>query len=439
MSNGIYELTGGRAATHPPQSPFRIFAATTTGREKNVIRQELVSIACWRLDDVRFTFGSSFVAPAARAEFEALARVCEAHATAPISVFGHADPVGEDKKNKILSGQRAEVIYAILTHDAERWERICKDAGWPATHMQEIAEALQFETIAAFQKANGLYEDGIAGPRTRAKLFPQYFDYLFPKALPQTAFLGLGASANGKGAYQGCGEFNPAMLFAKAENEEFVRSGNNAKRDEANAVNRRVIVLFFRPGTVIPGDKWPCPTATEGIDGCRRRFWSDGEKRRSFQENPRKFEESFDTFACRFYHRLVVSSPCESSAAPLLCVEVHIDAPPDTDGMEDSFQLFSEGGEYDSTLMRSDAIDYAPHSVKLVFTNVIAGKDYTLRHFPRPDAGFDIFTNIRFEKLEEGSTETEPPTPIPYAERIRAPKGERISDDPLLLGESDDF
>jgi hypothetical protein len=49
------------------------------------------------------------------------------------------------------------------------------------------------------------------------------------------------------------------------------------------------------------------------VAGCRARFWSDGDKRRNTHvtARDRKFEDSKDTFACRFYQRLADESPCE--------------------------------------------------------------------------------------------------------------------------------
>jgi hypothetical protein len=73
------------------------------------------------------------------------------------------------------------------------------------------------------------------------------------------------------------------------------------------------MVLIFREGSRVDPSKWPCPRASDGSAGCRKRFWSDGEKRRSSRlpDTERKFETSKDTFACRFYHRLSERSPCE--------------------------------------------------------------------------------------------------------------------------------
>ncbi len=81
----------------------------------------------------------------------------------------------------------------------------------------------------------------------------------------------------------------------------------------ANSPNRRVVVLMFRVGSSVSPGKWPCPAAVDGVAGCKQRFWSDGETRRSSRlpNDDREFSKSKDTFACRFYQRLTTSSPCE--------------------------------------------------------------------------------------------------------------------------------
>jgi len=131
--------------------------------------------------------------------------------------------------------------------------------------------------------------------------------------LEKRDFLGHGDDRDGKGDYQGCGEFNPALLFSQEDQSRFDQDGDKTDRNEANAPNRRVMVLIFRRGSRVSPSKWPCPRVNEGTAGCTKRFWSDGEKRRSthLQGAPRKFEESKDTFACRFYHRLTSKGPCE--------------------------------------------------------------------------------------------------------------------------------
>lgn len=319
---------GGMSADHPAEDPFPIFASpTTAGKNKNTIRMELIPIGCWKLDDVRFEFGDTFVLPETKAEFNDLDALRKRHPKAPFSVFGHADPVSQDSFNKALSGRRAEGIYAVLIRDAARWETLYSHGsqeGWGTRSIQHMLTAVGHDPgpvdgingpktnagVKSFQKANGLTADGVAGPQTREKLFLAYMDFLCPFRMDKTEFLNQGQDAGGKGDYQGCGELNPAMVFSQDENARFNQPANKSERDRENAVNRRVLILLFRPGTP-PSSKWPCPRASEDDTGCKARMWSDGDTRRSPQAARREFKNTQDTFACRFYHRLTVASPCE--------------------------------------------------------------------------------------------------------------------------------
>src|SRR5262249_37480295 len=145
-------------------------------------RMELVSVACWRVDDVRFTFGGSFVLPETAAEFTALAELCARHKDSPLSVFGHADPVGDEAANKAVSGRRAEAVYAALIRDTDRWENLYKEgADWGEPCLRTILTALDYQpgtekapfqkAVETFQTDSGLPVDGNAGPQTRKKLF----------------------------------------------------------------------------------------------------------------------------------------------------------------------------------------------------------------------------------------------------------------------------
>jgi hypothetical protein len=84
----------------------------------------LEPIGCWRLDDPRFHFDSSFLLPESREEFAALGKLHQLMPDAPITVFGHADPVGNDEYNKRLSGRRAEAVYAVITRSPAMWEAL---------------------------------------------------------------------------------------------------------------------------------------------------------------------------------------------------------------------------------------------------------------------------------------------------------------------------
>jgi hypothetical protein len=103
-------------------------------------------------------------------------------------------------------------------------------------------------------------------------------------------------------------------VFSAQRQQAFDKQQDKTARNAANSPNRRVMVLIFRPGSKVDPARWPCPRASETSAGCRKRFWSDGESRRSkrLTDTDREFELSKDTFACRFYHRLSDKSPCEA-------------------------------------------------------------------------------------------------------------------------------
>jgi hypothetical protein len=181
------------------------------------------------------------------------------------------------------------------------------------------------EAIQSFQTRNRLRDDGIAGPVTRATLFKAYMDFLSPDTLTKADFLAKGTGSGLKGDVQGCGEFNPFRVFSKQKQQELSNPSKKPERDAKNAVNRRVMVLLFRPGTVVSPGSWPCPTTREGTEACRLRFWSDGDQRRTPQAQQREFPQTRDTFACRFYQRLVTSSPCEGILPTILTHWIEIE------------------------------------------------------------------------------------------------------------------
>ena len=324
---------GGLAGSHPKDNSYKVRAGPTTSREFNRLQIPLIPVACWRVDDIRLAFDSSMVLPDAKDELQLLSELLQIHPDSPISLFGHADPSGADDYNKFLSGHRAAAVYGLLTRRTEVWEDLYSNGGqfagpaagdqWGSKSTQTMLAALGYDSasgdaVKEFQSGNGLAADGDAGPATRKKLYLAYMDCICvdaqgkPFTVDKSAFLGRNADPAGKGDFQGCGEFNPLLIFSQQEEDEFQQADDKTDRNAANAPNRRVIALLFRPGSRVTPSKWPCPRAKEGVSGCRKRFWSDGEQRRSLHlPAERKFEETHDTFACRFYHRLAVSSPCE--------------------------------------------------------------------------------------------------------------------------------
>jgi outer membrane protein OmpA-like peptidoglycan-associated protein len=352
---GTNALNGGVAGEYPSLKARAVLVAPASAAEHNTLRTAFFPIACWRVDDIRFEFDSSFVKPDMADEMAFLAKLIEERKNGdikpPLSIFGHADPVGNDDYNKQLSGRRAQAIYGLLIRDAALWEELYShpldadndnwgmksiqimlatllhpDAENPdirVPYYQGPIDSIQGEKTTAavknFQSDNELKSDGVAGPKTRKKLFLAYMDVICrdengnPFKLEKADFLARGADSEGKGDYQGCGEFNPVLMFSQAENEKFKKPDMKAQRDAENAPNRRVVVLLFRPGSRVDPEKWPCPRAKEGVAGCKKRFWSDADIRRSFQDQRREYATTKDTFACRFYDRMANGSPCEKN------------------------------------------------------------------------------------------------------------------------------
>lgn len=247
MSTTIEDLfhvvtEGGVAAAHPPQLIHPALFGPATSAERNTVQEDLTPVACVQLKNARFEFDSSFVSPKAAAEMALLAKLHRAHGNAPITVFGHADPVGNDQYNKTLSGRRAQAVYALLTRRTDLWEDLYDHPvggdDWDVKSLQIMLATLGHyggsadgksgpqtrEAIKAFQSSvagEELQADGNAGPKTRPRLFLAYMNAICrddagqPFVVDaQSGFLAGGKDAGGRGDYQGCGEFNPLLLFS---------------------------------------------------------------------------------------------------------------------------------------------------------------------------------------------------------------------------------
>jgi hypothetical protein len=303
-----------------PAAAESYLVSPATGPEKNTLRAGLFPVGCWRLDDPCFPFGSSFVVPDARPEFTELGALMREHPGAPLSLFGHADPVGDEEYNKILSGRRAKAVYAVLLRNTSMWEQLFSQPhgndNWRDSAVPQIRTAL------------GESGSGDGTSASRAALFRRYMDWLSshadgtPFQLQASDFLGEGSDAGGKGDYQGCSEFNPVLVFSKADSDRYANDEDKTERNSANAPNRRVSALLFRPGTRIDPAKWPCPRATESAAGCRKRFWSDHQARVAPRTEKRQWEKTKDTFGCRFYDRIAGDSPCERVAANAVVIQL---------------------------------------------------------------------------------------------------------------------
>lgn len=347
---------GGVTAKHPDAEQVRLLVAPATANELNTARLRLIPIACFRIDDIRFKFDSSFVLPDVRDEMNAFAELRKLDpriADAPISIFGHADPSFQgnfepgsstaqsgDDYNKTLSGRRAIAIYGLLVRDASIWNtlftnhlggdvwgedsiRTMLDVTDPPDSSQSISSAPSSSNPGAADSARSAKVRDVANDvGQRQRLFLAYMDALCQNLkLDKTKdFLARGAGPDHKGDVQGCSRFNPLRLFSIEDEARFKQAFNDkdettlkGDRDVKNGANRRVMILIFRKGSQVLPARWPCPTFKEGPSACKKRFWSDGDTRRSthFPGSDHKFKGAKDTFACRFYQRLVDVSPCE--------------------------------------------------------------------------------------------------------------------------------
>jgi hypothetical protein len=309
--------TGGVTGSHPDPGLDDAMLAPTLVAEKNTLRAPLVPIACFRADDVRFDFDSSFPLPGIVEEMTHLSALRDLHKAAdpdskevlfpPFSIFGHADPTGDDEYNKILSGRRAIAIFALLTRDTTRWNSLYTHA-LGGDNWRKNAVPIMKANLPQFANAS---DDPAEGQRKA--MFAAYMDLVCPFQLQPADFLARCADSGGKGDYQGCSSFNPKLVFSAEEAQQFADPKNKLLRDGENAPNRRVMVFLFRPGSKVDPAKWPCPRAREKTPGCRARFFHKGDERRKLHLPlvRRLYDDTQDTFSCRFYDRLANDSPCE--------------------------------------------------------------------------------------------------------------------------------
>jgi hypothetical protein len=341
--------TASVAAVHETLLEGAIHAAPSAGTEFNRVRPLLVPKACYRLEDSHFEFDSSFILPMGMT-FDAapLKNLLDQHPGCKLAIFGHADPVGDDDYNKILSGRRAQSVYGLLVRDVKLWEELYyrhdtrgKDR-WGVRSVQIMLNRVgptktgsvdgtltpgTKQALADFEAKEGLGNKGFdkkeeIAPATFQKLASLYMDAICTDddskdfRLKPTDFLAKGSGRDGKGDYQGCSEFNPLMLFSKTEKARLDRKENHEARNKENQVNRRIMILLFRAGSRVDPARWPCPSVKEGISGCKKRFFSDGDVRRanrdkrSTQEETEHDPDTKGIFACRFYERITKRSPC---------------------------------------------------------------------------------------------------------------------------------
>jgi hypothetical protein len=276
---------------------------STDGDLPNVIGPPSAPLACWRFEDAHFAFDSAVINPNSKPELGKFKTLWDQTGHAALSLFGHADPVGDDEYNKTLSGRRATAMYGLLTRNVDLWEEL-------------YTQPFSTDNWAT-NGALPLMRDTTGEPESTARkdLFLKYMDAVCqdssgqPFTVDKTGFIAQGKDAGGKGDYQGCSEFNPILLFSNSEAQAL--DADHDERDRENQPNRRVMIFLFPPGLTVDPNSWFCPRAKEASAGCRAHFWPDGDTRRANTDVRRAYETDRRTFACAWYDALARRSPCE--------------------------------------------------------------------------------------------------------------------------------
>jgi hypothetical protein len=337
---------GGTVGSYPSPDSSEFLVAPATSGESNALNLNLFLAAYACVTDMRFKFDSSFVLPSVQSEMAAFSSLRKSNPQimgAPISIFGHADPsfqgnfeVGSstaqsgDDYNKALSGRRALAIYALLVRDLGLWDTLSSKHLGADVWGQDSIRIMLGQTGAPNPDENTVVNIANNSGQ-RQQLFLKYMDSLCGdlKLDKSADFLARNAGPDQKGDVQGCSRFNPLLLFSSEDEARFKQAFADkdettlrGERDPGNAVNRRVMILIFKKGSQVLPAKWPCPSYKDGTGGCIKRFFSDGNTRRSTHTSgaERKFEITQDTFACRFYQRISgEKSPCNSTTPPSPC------------------------------------------------------------------------------------------------------------------------
>ncbi|TAK85184.1 MAG: OmpA family protein [Betaproteobacteria bacterium] len=104
--------------------------------------------------DPLFSFGSAQLSPASRAALDDFVRASELMSAGPIRLVGHADRLGSEARNQILSEERADAVKAYLVSRGIEETRIrveSKGNTQPATQAEACGSGSSARTIACLQ------------------------------------------------------------------------------------------------------------------------------------------------------------------------------------------------------------------------------------------------------------------------------------------------
>lgn len=349
----------GRVAIfgHPLDSD-QVLRLAFSSDEKEIHRiQPRVQInACAMWEDVYFDFGKAFIKKSIKPSLENFRTLCEDdYPDCPITIFGHADPVGNIPFNHDLSERRARALYAMIVRDVSAWCEIFK------TEVGYLQRQLRSEGVDPGPA------DGIMGPQTRGAI-QTYMDNVADRLkLTPGRFLG-----QGKFAFQGCSEFNPVRVFSKAEDSFYRQQSNWHKRNSENQPNRRVIAFLLPEGFKGTDSSWICRTGTKGLAICRKMTNSSWSKARAqLTDSPRRHSAGDKTFTCSIYYDLADISPCERTLfLALIAIPIQQKWSVEITGYETMFdtqlQKWVEGGFFSR-----GHYEYVQDTVDILFRIVI--------------------------------------------------------------------
>ncbi|MCH9685036.1 MAG: OmpA family protein, partial [Deltaproteobacteria bacterium] len=293
-------------------------------RRKRAILVIVPRFACREVAATTFDFARSFVRRDGIPSLAAIAEELHQDDGQQALIFGHTDTSGSEELNKRLSERRAKAVFAVLTHDTEKWEDMWRARinerpwweRWGTREAQHMLNALQCpddhgeplgedgdkgsrtnEAIRRFKRGEyprkpaeqaSLPDNSTANADFRRELFLAYAKLVTREPVDVARFVPLGGSP-----FMGCGEFNPLSLQA---------------RDE---LSRRTVVFVFDPAATPAGppcaigDIAPCqavldePPTAEDEDG---------------EPNPGPF------YRCQYYQQLATC--CRSAGGPDLAHDV---------------------------------------------------------------------------------------------------------------------
>lgn len=268
---------------------------------------------CCEVPGARFEFSRSFVLPEAIVELRQVAEDLQQDDGQQAALFGHTDLSGGEAANKGLSERRAKALFALLTHDADLWEKMWTGKGdiqwweqWGMREVQIMLNALHCtakdenpipengvkdlrtdQAIRKFQRGEypdkpeeqaKLNDDGDPGPLTRKELFLAYAKRIARKPVDEKRIAPVG-----KSQFMGCGEYNPLSKTAK------------------DAESRRAVLFVFDPAAA--PQNAPCKIGD--IKPCQA-LLSDPPPNADGSE-PRPYR-------CSFYRDIAKGCPCQAGA-----------------------------------------------------------------------------------------------------------------------------